>query len=81
MKKEDFIVATVDASLFCAKALAAESLGYGICYIGGIRNNPGEVSELLHLPDKVYPVFGMTVGVPDEDHGVKPRLPIAAIAS
>ena len=35
------------------------------------------MSELLHLPDKVYPVFGMTVGVPDEDHGVKPRLPVA----
>ena len=37
------------------------------------------MSELLHLPDKVYPVFGMTVGVPDEDHGVKPRLPVTAI--
>ena len=37
------------------------------------------MSELLHLPDKVYPVFGITVGVPDEDHGVKPRLPVAAI--
>ena len=35
------------------------------------------MSELLHLPDKVYPVFGMTVGVPDEEHGVKPRLPVA----
>ncbi|EEM17858.1 MULTISPECIES: oxygen-insensitive NADPH nitroreductase [Bacillus] len=77
---EDFIVATVDASLFAQNlALAAESLGYGICYIGGIRNNPEEVSELLHLPDKVYPVFGMTVGVPDESHAVKPRLPVKAI--
>ena len=64
---------------FCAKLSASgESLGYGICYIGGIRNKR-EVSELLHLPDKVYPVFGMTVGVPDEDHGVKPRLPVTAI--
>jgi nitroreductase len=77
---ENFIVATVDASLFAQNlALAAESLGYGICYIGGIRNNPEQVSELLHLPDKVYPVFGMTIGVPDENHGVKPRLPVGAI--
>ncbi|MDM5187932.1 oxygen-insensitive NADPH nitroreductase [Bacillus sp. DX4.1] len=77
---ENFIVATVDVSLFAQNlALAAESLGYGICYIGGIRNNPEGVSELLHLPDKVYPVFGMTVGVPDEDHAVKPRLPVGAI--
>ena len=65
---------------FCTKlSTSGESLGYGICYIGGIRNNPREVSELLHLPDKVYPVFGMTVGVPDEEHGVKPRLPVAAV--
>lgn len=77
---EDFIVATVDVSLFAQNlALAAESLGYGICYIGGIRNNPEEVSQLLHLPDKVYPVFGMTVGVPNESHAVKPRLPVGAI--
>ncbi|PHA01950.1 oxygen-insensitive NADPH nitroreductase [Bacillus pseudomycoides] len=77
---ENFIVATVDASLFAQNlALVAESLGYGICYIGGIRNNPEQVSELLHLPDKVYPVFGMTIGVPDENHGVKPRLPVGAI--
>ncbi|EEL51320.1 CR(VI) reductase [Bacillus cereus Rock3-44] len=77
---EDFIVATVDVSLFAQNlALAAESLGYGICYIGGIRNNPEEVSQLLHLPDKVYPVFGMTVGVPNESHAVKPRLPVEAI--
>lgn len=77
---ENFVVATVDASLFAQNlALAAESLGYGICYIGGIRNNPEEVSELLQLPDKVYPVFGMTVGVPDEANAVKPRLPVSAI--
>ncbi|WP_369900284.1 oxygen-insensitive NADPH nitroreductase [Bacillus manliponensis] len=77
---ENFIVATVDASLFAQNlALAAESLGYGICYIGGIRNNPEEVSELLQLPDKVYPVFGMTVGVRDEANAVKPRLPVSAI--
>ncbi len=77
---EDFIVATVDVSLFAQNlALAAESLGYGICYIGGIRNNPEEVSELLHLPDKVYPVFGMTIGVPDQEREVKPRLPVEAI--
>lgn len=77
---ENFIVATVDVSLFAQNlALAAESLGYGICYIGGIRNNPEEVSDILHLPDKVYPVFGMTVGVPDESHAVKPRLPVEAI--
>lgn len=46
-------------------------LGYGICYIGGICNNLREVSELFYLFDKVYFVFGMIVGVLDEDYGVK----------
>src|SRR5690606_36300604 len=51
----------------------------GICYIGGIRNNPQEVSELLNLPEHVYPVFGLCLGYPDQDPEVKPRLPLAAI--
>lgn len=77
---ENFIVSIVDTSLFAENFLtAAESLGYGGCYIGGIRNNPKQVSELLNLPDKVMPIFGMTLGVPAENHEVKPRLPIEAI--
>ncbi|MFD2639095.1 oxygen-insensitive NADPH nitroreductase [Piscibacillus salipiscarius] len=77
---ENFIVGTTDTSLFAQNfVVAAESMGYGICYIGGVRNNPKQISELVNLPDKVYPVFGMTVGVPDEEHEVKPRLPVEAI--
>ncbi|SEQ97652.1 oxygen-insensitive NADPH nitroreductase [Piscibacillus halophilus] len=77
---ENFIVGTVDTALFAQNfVVAAESLGYGICYIGGVRNNPEQISELVNLPDKVYPVFGMTVGVPDQEQFVKPRLPVEAI--
>ncbi|CAM5624427.1 FMN reductase (NADPH) OS=Lysinibacillus sphaericus OX=1421 GN=nfrA1 PE=3 SV=1 [Lysinibacillus sphaericus] len=43
--------------------IAAESMGYGICYIGGVRNKPEEISELLNLPDYVFPLFGLTIGV------------------
>lgn len=74
---ENFIVATVDVSLFAQNfVIAAESQGYGICYIGGVRNNPEKISELLELPDYVIPLFGMTVGVPAEQNEVKPRLPV-----
>jgi nitroreductase len=77
---EAFILATVDTTLAAQNAMvAAESLGLGGVYIGGIRNNPGEVSQLLHLPEKVYPVFGMCLGVPDHQPGVKPRLPMEAV--
>ena len=51
----------------------------GICYIGGIRNNPQAASELLSLPNHVYPVFGMCIGYPAHDPDVKPRLPVEAV--
>ncbi len=77
---EHFIIATVDVALFAQNcAVAAESLGLGICYIGGLRNNPAGVSELLSLPDNVYPVFGFCVGHPDQDPEVKPRMPLAGV--
>jgi len=77
---EHFIIATVDVALFAQNCtIAAESLGLGICYIGGLRNNPAEVSELLALPENVYPVFGFCIGYPEQDPEVKPRLPIDAV--
>ncbi|QAY65359.1 oxygen-insensitive NADPH nitroreductase [Paenibacillus protaetiae] len=76
---ELFLLATIDATLAAQNAvIAAESLGYGTVYIGGIRNNPGAVSELLELPPLVYPVFGLCVGVPDQEPDIRPRLPIGA---
>ncbi|NBI29942.1 oxygen-insensitive NADPH nitroreductase [Chengkuizengella marina] len=72
---ENFIVSTVDVALAAQNAaIAAESLGLGIVYIGGIRNQSKEVTELLQLPELVYPVFGMCLGFPDQDPMVRPRL-------
>lgn len=77
---EAFIVGTVDASLAAQNmAVAAESLGLGIVYIGGIRNNLKEVSDLLGCPDYVLPLFGMAIGYPDAAPGKKPRLPLHAV--
>ena len=77
---ENVLVGTADVGIFAQNlVIAAESKGYGICYIGGVRNNPAEISELLDLPDLVFPLFAMTIGVPDEQHEVKPRLPVEAI--
>lgn len=77
---ENLIVASVDAALAAQNAaVAAESLGLGIVYIGGIRNQIAEVSELLGLPELVYPIFGMCVGYPDGATGLRPRLPLEAV--
>lgn len=77
---EQFLAATVDVALFAQNVvIAAESLGLGCCYIGGIRNDPQRVSELLSLPDLVYPVFGLCLGYPDQSPAPKPRLPRSAV--
>ena len=77
---EHFIIATVDVALMAQSLVtAAESAGLGICYIGGIRNNPGPVSELLALPKGVYPVFGLCLGYPAQNPEQKPRLPLSVI--
>ena len=77
---EQFIIATVDVALAAQNAMiAAESLGLGGVFIGGIRNNPEKVCKLLKIPDHVYPVFGMCLGYPDEKPEQKPRLPVNVI--
>jgi nitroreductase len=77
---EQFITATVDTTLLAQNVVvAAESIGLGTCYIGGIRNNPEKVCELLELPELTYPVFGLCLGYPAQDPEVKPRLPLEVI--
>lgn len=77
---ENFIVATVDVTLAAQNAtVAAESLGLGVVYIGGIRNHIEEVSDFLNLPDHVYPVYGMCLGYPNQEPGIRPRLPQKAV--
>lgn len=74
------IVAFGDAS-FAAQnlAVAAESMGLGICYIGSIQNDINKTAEILQLPQDVYPIFGLAVGYPDQDPEQKPRLPLDVI--
>jgi nitroreductase len=76
---EMFLTATVDAALAAQNAtIAAESLGLGTVYIGGIRNQPDRVADVLQLPPHL---FGLCVGYADPSHPatVKPRLPQAAV--
>ncbi len=79
---ELFLVAAIDVSLFAQNTAAAfESMGYGICYIGGIRNDLPRLDRLLDVPEGVYPLYGMCVGKPDPSRwpSQRPRLPIEAV--
>jgi nitroreductase len=75
---ENTLVSSVDAALVgMSIATAAESFGLGHVMIGGMRNHPKEVAELLGFPDGVYVVYGICLGWPEEDKipPQKPRLP------
>lgn len=79
---EMFVTATIDAALAAQNAtVAAESLGLGTVYIGGMRNHPEQVAETLQLPPHLFAVFGLCVGYPDpaKPATIKPRLPQAAV--
>jgi nitroreductase len=77
---ESFLVAVVDAAIAMQNAtIAAEAMGYGACYIGGLRNNAAEVVTLLELPSHVVPVAGMTLGVRAKQSRPRPRLDRSAV--
>lgn len=74
---DGLIVGTVDAALAMMSAIvAAESRGLGTCPIGYARTaNPEAISELLRLPENVYVVCALAVGVPREIPELKPKQP------
>ncbi|MCL6572470.1 MAG: oxygen-insensitive NADPH nitroreductase [Bacillus sp. (in: Bacteria)] len=73
---ENVVVAAVDTALAAENALlAARSYGLGGVMIGGIRNNPAIVTELLGLPNYTIPIMGMCLGYPDQEPLQKPRTP------
>lgn len=77
---EQFIVGTVDATLAAQNlAVAAESIGLGICFIGSLRNDMAKVIEILELPEGTIPLFGMVAGVPAHEGSIKERLPFEAV--
>ena len=70
--------AAVDAGIALAGFVtAAEATGLGCCPISAVRNHASEVSDLLDLPDHVFPVAGLAFGLPAVPHPeISPRLPL-----
>lgn len=73
-----FFNAAVDAGIALgAFVVAAETVGLGTCPISAIRNNARAVSEVLALPDHVFPVAGLALGWPADDGKLSLRLPLS----
>jgi nitroreductase len=75
----DFIswhVAAFDALILSqTTALALESHGLGICYMGTTLQGMEGIAELLELPDHCLPVTSLVVGWPAEAPAQRDRLP------
>lgn len=72
-----FFNATVDAAIALATFItAAEAVGFGCCPISAVRNEAKAISEMLGLPDHVFPVAGLAVGIPAKKPEISKRLPL-----
>jgi FMN reductase (NADPH) len=77
---ETFVSAVLDVGLFMQNvALAAEAFGLGMVMIGGLRDHPRQVVELLNLPRGVFGVSGMCVGFAETVPPPRPRLPLEEV--
>jgi nitroreductase len=75
----DFIswhVASFDAIILAqTTALALESNGLGICYMGTTLHSMGAIADFLECPENCLPVTSMVVGWPAETPEQRDRLP------
>ncbi len=75
---DHFMNAAVDAGIVLMNFIrAAEAVGLGCCPVSAVRNHSREMSDLLGLPDCVFPVAGLAVGYPLEPGRLSARLPMA----
>lgn len=75
-----FLIGAIDAILVSQTvALAAESRGLGLCYLGSTLANADEISKILGLPKNVVPVTGFSLGYPDEQPDLRDRLPFSGL--
>ena len=72
---DQFFNAAVDGAIVMSAFMcAATAVGLGFCPISAIRDHPQVVSDLLHLPDRVFPIAGLCVGWPAQVGEITPRL-------
>jgi nitroreductase len=80
MKTDDALLLLLggqDAALMAENmVIAAESLGMGSCFLGGIPYNAATIIKQFELPPRVFPMVGLTMGYPAENPPTRPRYPL-----
>ena len=72
-----FFNAAADAAIALgAFVAAAEAIGLGCCPISAVRNEAQAVSDLIGLPQHVFPFAGLALGYPTYTPRISPRLPL-----
>jgi len=75
-----FTTAAIDALLVAQNvALAAESFGVGICYLGTTTYTASKIIDILKLPKGVVPITTITLGYAAETPELTDRLPMNAV--
>lgn len=75
-----FFTAAIDALLVSENvALAAESFGLGICYLGTVTYMADKIIEILDIPKFVVPVASIVMGYPLDNPPITDRLPVNGI--
>ena len=75
---EGFAAAAIDSGIVLTTiSTAARALGLGAVMIGGIRNNPQGMIDLLGLPPLSFPFIGISIGHFASEPPLKPRLPVS----
>jgi nitroreductase len=70
--------ASVDAALVMMNFIrVARAAGLGCCPISMVRDQAAALSDLLELPDGVFPMAGMAAGFPAKSVDLSPRLPLS----
>lgn len=76
---DGFFNPTVDASLVMMNFIhAANAVGLVCCPISMLRDQADQLTRILDLPERVFPVAGLCVGYPVQTLSVNPRLSLKA---
>ncbi len=80
MKGDDMLLLLLgmqDAALMAENmVIAAESLGLGSCFLGGVPFQSQKIIAQYKLPPRVFPMVGLTMGYPAENPPPRPRYPV-----